>query len=79
MNQPIKPFCIDYEEARVEIFNAVSEASKVHNIPFYLLENIIESLLVQVREGKRNELEVSRRTYEQQLKEYKDSITEQND
>lgn len=75
MNTPIKPFCIEYEEARTEIFNAISEVSKAHNVPFYLLEGIVESVLVQVREAKRSEMEMAQRTYEQQLKEY----TEQND
>lgn len=79
MNKPIKPFCMDYEEARVEIFNAISQISKAHNIPFYLLENIIESVSIQVREGKRNELEMAQRTYEQQLQEYEAQNTEQND
>lgn len=60
-----KPFCLDYEEARIEIFNAISQSSQAHNVPFYLLENILESALVQVREGKRNEIESAKRAYQQ--------------
>jgi hypothetical protein len=75
MNKPNKPFCLDYEEASVEIFNAISQSSQAHNIPFYLLENIILNVLTQIREGKRNELEMARQSYEQQLQAY----TQQND
>ena len=74
-SQPTKPFCLDYEEATAEIVNAISQSSQEHNIPFYLLENIILNILTQIREGKRNELEMARQSYEQQLQAY----TKQND
>lgn len=68
--KPEKPFCLDYEEARIEIFNAISQISKAHNVPFYLLENILTSVLVQVRDGKRAEIETAQRAYEEQMKQY---------
>ena len=75
--KPEKPFCLEYEEARIEIFNAISQISKAHNVPFYLLENILTSVLVQVRDGKRAEIEAAQRAYEEQMKQYNIQGSEQ--
>ena len=77
--KPEKPFCLDYEEAHIELFNAITQISKVHNVPFYLLETILVSALAQVRDGKRAELEAAQRAYEEQMKQYEIQGSEQND
>lgn len=67
---PIKPLCLALEEAKAEIFAAVNMASKKHNIPFFLLESIVQEAARQASGIANTERENAARTYEKQLTEY---------
>lgn len=67
---PQKLLCLELEEARQEIFTAVSDIANTHNIPFFLLEGVIFEILTQVKEGKRKEVDAAQQLYQKQLNEY---------
>ena len=52
---PARPFALEYEDAKKEIFSAVNVASKRHNVPYFLLEGIIAEVLYQVKDVAREE------------------------
>ena len=70
-NKPARPLCLALEDAKVEIFSAINMAVKQHNLPFFLLENIVQEATRQVVECAKKEREIAARDYEQQLAEYK--------
>ena len=70
INKPVRPFCIDYKNARNEIFKAVNNAIEIHKVPLFLLEGILKEACQQVKEGARAEVESAIKSYEQQLAEY---------
>lgn len=71
MNEPKKPFCLEYTEAENKIFNAIQESVTVNKIPFYLLEGILTNILHQVRENAKTEKENASIIYLKQMQEYK--------
>lgn len=66
--KPVRPFSLDYEEAKSKIAEAVNEATQI--VPFCLLEDMISDLARQVQECARNERERARISYERELAEY---------
>lgn len=71
---PARPFALEYEDAKKEIFLAVSTAAKKHNIPYFLLDGIITEVLYQVKDGARDEQTNAEISYRRQLTEYEKSI-----
>lgn len=63
----VRPFCLELQDARVEIMAAISKSSQQHGIPFYLLKDIIADALRQVENGARVEIENATATYTKQL------------
>ena len=53
----VRPFCLELQDARVEIMAAISKSAQQHGIPFYLLKDIIADALRQVENGARVEIE----------------------
>ena len=70
-NAPTRPLCLALEDARAEIFSVINMTAKRHNIPFYLLESIMQEATRQVVDCAKKEREIVARDYEQQLAEYK--------
>ena len=68
-NKPIRPFSMEYAEAKRNISNAINEAIQLHGVPCYMLEDILLNNLHQVREGAKAERENALIKYNQQLKE----------
>ena len=67
---PVRPFCLEYEDAQREIVASVNAIVSKHKIPFYLLENIITNLAHQVSKNAEIERAEARQTYRTQLDEY---------
>ena len=63
----IRPFVMEYTEAKNKIVVAVNEAMRVHKIPCFLLESILSDILHQVESGAKAEKEDAATKYEQQL------------
>lgn len=63
----VRPFCLELQDARVEIMAAISKSAQQHGIPFYLLKDIIADALRQVENGARAEIENATATYTKQL------------
>lgn len=63
----VRPFCLELQDARVEIMAAISKSAQQHGIPFYLLKDIIADALRQVENGARLEIENATATYTKQL------------
>ncbi len=63
----VRPFCLELQDARVEIMAAISKSAQQHGIPFYLLKDIIADALRQVENGARVEIENATATYTKQL------------
>lgn len=74
---PSKPFRLEYEEAKQEIFSAVIRSAKTHNIPYFLLDGIITEILYQVKDGARDEKLTAEHIYRTQLDEYEKSKQEE--
>ena len=64
-----KPFSLEYAEAKSKIVNAVNEATQVHGVPFYLLEDLIGNILQEVRNCADNERRNAQASYEKQIAE----------
>lgn len=71
--QPSRPFRLEYEDAKREIFSAVSTAAERHNIPYFLLDGIITEVLYQIKDGARDEKTNAEIIYQKQLSEYEKS------
>ncbi len=67
---PARPFRLEYEDAKTEIFSAISGAAKRHNIPYFLLDGIITEVLYQVKDGARDEAHDAEFIYQRQLEQY---------
>lgn len=65
---PARPLCLEIEDAKMEIFDAINRASKERHIPFYLLESIVDDAARQVAKLANAERETAKRAYEDQLK-----------
>lgn len=68
--KPIRPFSLDYADAKSKIYKAVNEAVQLHGVPFYLLEDVLADLSRSVKERANLEREKATRDYEQKLAEY---------
>lgn len=65
-NNPIRPFCLEYVDTKNEIFCAINKSAHKHNIPMFLMENILMEALYQVREAARIEIENAKTLFEKQ-------------
>ena len=72
-NKPVRPFQLEYQDAKNEIIHAINSASKTHGIPFFLLETLLSELLFGVKQNAEAERESALRMYELQLAEQADS------
>lgn len=66
---PVRPFCLEYQDAKNEVFTSVNNAVRKHNVPFYLMENILSEALHQVREGAKAEIQQATDSYKKQIDE----------
>lgn len=64
-----RPLCLELDDAKAEIFAAVNMTSKKHNIPFYLLESIVNEAARQVSNLAKAERETAAADYERQIAE----------
>lgn len=62
-----RPLCLEYTDAKNEIFSAVNSAIQKHGIPLFLMENIITEVYYQVREGAKAEIQNANTAYQKQL------------
>lgn len=67
---PARPFRLEYEDAKTEIFSAITDAAKKHNIPYFILDGIITEVLYQVKDGARDEARDAQFIYQKQLEQY---------
>lgn len=68
--QPIRPLCLELEDAKAEIFAVINMAKKKHNIPFFLLENIVAEAARQTSEFAAKERETAALAYEKELADF---------
>lgn len=68
--EPIRPFCLEYADAKAEVFAAVNGAMQKHNVPLFLMENILSEALYQVREGAKAEIQNATDSYQKQMDEF---------
>lgn len=76
---PIRPLCLALDEARAEIFAVINMTAKKHNLPFYLIESIVNDAARQVGELSAKERENARLEYERQLYEVNNQRGESNE
>lgn len=69
-NTPIRPLCLELEEAKAEIFAVINMTAKKHNIPFFLLEYIMQEATRQVVDLAKAERKQANENYTQQLAQY---------
>ena len=67
---PVRPLCLELEDAKAEIFSVITMTAKKHNIPFYLLESIVAEAAQQVSVFAKKERETAEKSYSQQLAEF---------
>lgn len=64
-----KPLCLALIDAKKEIFDTINRVSKQNNIPYYLLESIVNEAALQVANCAKIERENAAREYAaQQIK-----------
>ncbi len=68
-NNVERPFCLELDDAKREIYDSITEISRKRKIPYYMLEFILNEALVQVNIGANREREMSKINYERQLSE----------
>jgi hypothetical protein len=68
-SKPQRPFSMEHTEAKTKIINAVNEATEIHGIPFYLLEDMLFGIYLQTKDCARLERENAARIYNKQLQE----------
>ena len=56
--------------AKAEVFAAVNGAMQKHNVPLFLMENILSEALYQVREGAKAEIQNATDSYQKQMDEF---------
>ena len=66
---PIRPFCLEYTDAKKEVFCTINNSSRKHNVPMFLMESILTEALYQVREAARVEVENANTLFKTQLDE----------
>lgn len=68
--EPIRPFCIEHDEATREVAIAINTIMQKHSIPSYLMKDILSQALQGIREVASIELQNAKIAYQQQLEEY---------
>lgn len=68
--EPIRPFCLEYADAKAEVFATINAAMQKHNVPLFLMENILTEALHQVREGAKAEIQNATDSYQKQMDEF---------
>lgn len=63
-NTARRPLCLEIEDARKELTDAVEQISAKHGLPCYLLELILSDVLTRVQNGKRVELAEAQKSWE---------------
>lgn len=71
--EPIRPFCLEYADAKNEVFGVINAAMQKHNVPLFLMENILTEALHQVREGAKAEIQNATDSYQKQMDEFNKS------
>ncbi len=74
-NKPIRPFCIDYSEAKNEVVSAINNIIVKHTIPLYLARDIVADILHQLEKGADMELQAAVKSYEKQMSDYNKTIS----
>lgn len=67
--EPIRPLCLEFEDAKNEAFTAINNIIQKHRLPLSFMESILTEALYQVKDGARTELAAAERMYQQQLAE----------
>ena len=75
MNKPNKPFILEYTTAKNKIISAINTALEVHNVPYFLVEEILSGALQSIKSESKVEREQASLSYEQQLAEYEKANT----
>lgn len=68
-NKVERPFCLELDDAKREIYDSITEISRKRKIPYYMLEFILNEALVQINIGANREREMAKINYERQLSE----------
>jgi hypothetical protein len=74
MNKPNKPFILEYTTAKNSIISEINKALNTHNIPYFLIEEILFSALQSIKAESKIERDRATISYNQQLAEYEDFI-----
>lgn len=74
-----KPFPVRYDEARSLIINSINSAHTSFDVPWYLIEPIVESVYRQIAEASKKEIEGSKQEYMAQLTEQESVTTDEHD
>jgi hypothetical protein len=67
---PVRPLCLELDEAKRDILAAVNQATTLRGIPCFLLEDILRDILAQVSAHANAEREKAREIFNKQLAEY---------
>lgn len=70
---PVRPFALEYQDAKNEIVKAINNASQRHGVPFFLIETLLSEMLSGVQRNAEVERESALRMYERQLAEQAES------
>lgn len=70
MQKPIRPLCLEIEEAKADIINAINNAVRTRKIPYFQLESIVNDAARLVTECAAAEREAAQNLYTRQLAEY---------
>lgn len=70
INKPVRPFCMEYAEAKEEIFTTINGAIQKHGIPLFLMKDIVSAVLAEVEKAANIECTKAKQMYESQLAEY---------
>ena len=71
MEEPKKPLCLEYEEAKNDIYSVLNTVMGRKTLPLFAVDNILKDALRQIEEGAKNELIAAKSIYAKQLEEYK--------
>lgn len=74
---PMKPLCLENEEAKKEIFDAINGVLDKKTVPLFLVENILREALERISAGAKQERERASAYYKKQLAEYEKQETEE--
>lgn len=77
--QPVRPLCLELQDAQAEIFGAIKKVAEKRHLPWYLVEPIITDAAKQVSENARQERLNAAAIYEKQLKEFEQEQEQEQD